>query len=176
MRSFRIGGDEFADAAAQPAAEGVRRGMAVGAILGLLVGGLVYFAGWRYWLIPVVAALVGAYAGSLTGALGRMQPAPQQGGRRRLREAGVMLATRVDASRAPLAARLLGEGGAEDIEQSDGIWRDGQWQDFDPVTAPNVQGRPSPPAPKQRIEFLQTSCSFALTDCLVQGVSRFPLQ
>lgn len=131
------GGDTYADPAAALSGATARWGIMAGAIVGLMVGLVVYMVGWRYWLVPVIGLLLGAYLGSLTGALGGMRGRPPAAKEPRpLREAGVMLAAHVDAATAPVAAQVLRESGAEQIEQADGTWNNGQWEDFDPRIPP----------------------------------------
>lgn len=144
---YAIGGDHFSDTAAKPGGKGARWGIVGGAVIGLIIGILIYLAGWRYWLIPIVAAAVGAYVGSFAGALGKMEPQPQSQSPdeepRPLREAGVMLATHVPESNVALVTQLLREGGAEAVEQADGTWKDGQWIDFDPSMPPHQEAHPA---------------------------------
>jgi hypothetical protein len=128
------GGDETAD----PKAAGGDSGAVKGAAIGTAVGAVAGLAA-----IPIVGpiaiaggAAAGAYAGSLAGAVERMgddRRAPQP------RPAGVMVAVNTDSSEdEELAIDLLRDHGARMIERADGMWRNGKWEDFDPVRPPDV--------------------------------------
>ncbi|HET7633427.1 MAG TPA: hypothetical protein VFK51_01745 [Burkholderiales bacterium] len=138
---FPIGGDEYADPGARPGSRGAWLGTLIGAIVGVIIGAILYWAAWRYWLVPVLGLLVGGYAGSLTGATSRMRTRREETRERNdPREAGVMIAARVDdEDEAKTVTRMLRERGAEDVEQASGIWKDGQWQDFDPRIPPDTK-------------------------------------
>jgi len=89
-------------------------------------------------VVAVAAAAVGAYTGSLVGAmagLGAHDDKPHQEERR----AGIMLSVRIadPANEKRVIATLRAEGAA-DIEMADGEWRDGGWSDFDPVAVPRL--------------------------------------
>ncbi|WP_428853144.1 hypothetical protein [Imbroritus primus] len=135
---FPIGGDMYADAGARHAGSGAFTGVIVGALAGGALGGLVYLSGvvnsFQYpVLVPLFAAGLGAYLGSLAGGLRRTRD-PAVG---RERDAGVMLAVQVDdAGTRGTAADVLRASGAMDIEDAEGEWRAGEWQDFDPRTGP----------------------------------------
>lgn len=133
MRSFRRGGDVDADAAARPAGKGAAQGVIAGGAFGLAVGALLFVVVWRFWLVPVVGMMAGAYLGAFLGALRRLRgreavSAAQAG----MRDAGVMLATHVSESNADTAIAVLRDAGAASIEQANGVWEDGEWRDFDP--------------------------------------------
>jgi hypothetical protein len=66
---FPIGGDEYADPQARPAGLGATGGGAIGACMGILVAGIVTLAFFHSVLILIVAVAVGAYVGSLAGAM-----------------------------------------------------------------------------------------------------------
>ena len=129
---FPIGGDVDTDAAARPAAKGAAQGVIAGGAFGLALGALLFVV-WRFWLVPVVGMMAGAYLGAFLGALRRMRsrehvPASQAG----MRDAGVILATHVSESTADAAIAVLRDAGAAEIEQANGVWEDGEWRDFDP--------------------------------------------
>lgn len=131
---FPVGGDVDADAAARPAGKGAAQGVIAGGAFGLALGALLFVALWRFWLVPVVGMMAGAYLGAFFGALrrlrGRERVSAAQAG---MRDAGVMLATHVDDSTADTAITVLRDAGAAEIEQADGVWEDGEWRDFDPT-------------------------------------------
>jgi hypothetical protein len=90
-------------------------------------------------VVALAAAGIGAYSGSLVGAmdgLGNHDDKPHAPQRR---PGGVMLSVRitgpVDERR--VIATLYAQGAA-DIEQAQGKWRDGDWTDFNPVAAPRL--------------------------------------
>ncbi|MEO8738681.1 MAG: hypothetical protein ABI537_03145 [Casimicrobiaceae bacterium] len=128
---FPIGGDEDADAGAangeKGAASGAALGGAAGAASGALLGPLGALAG----------AAVGAYTGSLAGALqgmgdapGRPSPPP--------RPAGVMLMVHVNTPDArEIALEAFRRHDARAIEQAEGQWIGGSWDDFNPVATPD---------------------------------------
>jgi hypothetical protein len=130
--TLALGGDEDEDPSAagagkSAAATAVSAGAAAGAI-GALGGPVVALA----------AAAVGAYTGSLVGALSGLgdhddEPQPAE------RRAGIMLSVRIaePANEKRVIATLRAEGAA-DIEGAYGEWRDGGWSDFNPVAAPRL--------------------------------------
>src|SRR5690606_15507782 len=97
--------------------------------------------------IPIIAgAGVGAYVGAVAGAVSGMdrrrarvdQPArPTQRGEGR--PSGVMLAVNAEAAREQDIVGILREAGGEAIERAQGRWRDGAWEDFDPLKPPVPQ-------------------------------------
>jgi hypothetical protein len=141
---FPIGGDEYADPGARPGSRGAWTGTALGAIVGIVIGFILYGVAWRYWLVPVLCALVGGYAGSLVGAVNKMRGRREQTKERNdPRDAGVMIATRVDnEAAADAVARVLRDRGAGSVERADGMWKNGQWQDFDPRIPPDTEHAP----------------------------------
>lgn len=144
--TYPIGGDEAVDPGAKHAGRGAGRGVLMGAALGAGVG-ICLAAALRAWyaappqpwvliLVLVCATGVGAYAGSLMGALS------QTSGRNvRVRHAGVLLAAHVSSDNTSLVANELRQNGAQDVECADGQWRDGNWEDFDPLVPPVPVGR-----------------------------------
>ncbi|MFJ5383436.1 hypothetical protein ACIPID_17345, partial [Cupriavidus sp. CER94] len=86
---------------------------------------------WVLVLVMAFATGVGAYAGSLMGAL-----AGTERGTGPVRHAGVLLAAHVSDANTALVASELRRGGARDVERAKGQWRDGRWEDFDPLAPP----------------------------------------
>jgi len=41
------------------------------------------------------------------------------------------------------ATAIFGRHGAHAIEEADGVWKNGSWQDFDPVSIPSWRKAPS---------------------------------
>ncbi|ANJ87053.1 hypothetical protein [Pandoraea oxalativorans] len=131
---FALGGDVDADAAARPASRGAAQGVIAGGAFGLALGALLYVAVWRFWLVPVVGMMAGAYLGAFLGALRRMQSRERVSAKQAgMRDAGVILATHVSESTAGTAIAVLRDAGAAEIEQANGVWEGGEWRDFDPV-------------------------------------------
>jgi hypothetical protein len=86
----------------------------------------------------LAAAGVAAYTGSLVGAMNGMQ-GEQAENLPKLRPAGVILAVRI--ARRTIEKRVVSDlrnSGADDIEQAEGEWRDGDWVDFKPLQAPTL--------------------------------------
>lgn len=149
---YPLGGDRVADPDAKGGHLGAMAGAAGLGFLFALLGGVIAAQMAAPVLIIIAAAGVGAYLGALAGAMwivGR--------GRRKtpttpvvleehpaVRAAGVMLALHVSAEQEALARRVLRESGGQDIERAQGRWRDGKWQDFDPLAPPQTVEVPSP--------------------------------
>lgn len=144
--SFSMGGDQAADPNTRPAPA---RALGIAALLGAVgavIGGVIVSA-FAESFIPILAgAGVGAYVGSLAGAMSGMDrrrkhvqephrsQAPSEG-----RPAGVLLAVNAAGERAQEIATLLAQAGGTQIERAQGRWRDGKWEDFDPMTPPTPQ-------------------------------------
>ncbi|WP_084545884.1 hypothetical protein [Cupriavidus malaysiensis] len=118
---FPIGGDVAADAGARGAGRGAWRGVALGGTAGAVLGvGAIVSLGSGSLIVLMLATGVGAYLGSLMGALGSMRPArearsvdgPESP------QAGVVLAVRVDSSDLGRTKQLLEDGGAREVEQT----------------------------------------------------------
>lgn len=127
-----MGGDESVDPGSRDGAESslgtaLAGGLAAGAI-GMLGGPVVALA----------AAGVGAYTGSMVGAIGGLgddDPPPHA----MRRPAGVIVAVRLAfAGDEQRVIADLRRGGAVDIEHANGIWDDGDWSDFNPAAAPQL--------------------------------------
>ena len=125
--TFPVGGDQDADPQAEDSHVDAVKGAAAGAAIGVAVAAAGPAA-------LAVAVAVGAYTGALSGVLGGMTDStrePQRG-------AGVMLAINtIDADRERRALELLKRHEAQDVERAEGVWRNGQWVDFDPVATPD---------------------------------------
>ncbi|MBC8007159.1 MAG: hypothetical protein H7X76_03830 [Prolixibacteraceae bacterium] len=140
--AFPIGGDEDEDPGARhadaDAGKGAAAGLGTGAAIGAVVAGPPGAA---------VGAGIGAYVGSLMGALHGMEGrgTKEQPVRR---PAGIVVAVRIESGHAEQSAiATLETHGAIHVEKADGEWRDGQWVDFDPVSAPVIlHARTSPPS------------------------------
>jgi len=152
---YPIGGDKFSDRGTRKSHKGAIVAAMLGAVAGAILGGLLLAIFAVPSILVIGLSLVGAYGGSLLGALSATRDAPQTrkdawwspGQTRRIirpedaHPSGVMVAVRVTPGRAELARRLLSENGGQDVEQAEGEWRNGTWTDFDPLKVP----RASPP-------------------------------
>lgn len=134
-----IGGtDEGED----PGAEGAGETAAGGALAGGMTAGAIGAIGGP--VVALGAAAVGAYVGSLVGAMngkGTEGVTPTADERR---PGGVMLSVRIadPANESRVIAALRAEG-ASDIEHAEGVWTNGDWSDFDPLAAPQRVEDPS---------------------------------
>jgi hypothetical protein len=133
---FPIGGDEDADVNARGGEDGAVAGAALGGVAGAALGAVVVpFAG----PVAAVAGLaIGAYTGSLAGALHVMGTDSEATNSTVMpRPAGVRVAVRVPTpeKRSLVLAALLRHH-ARSVEEARGVWRDGMWMDFDPVSVP----------------------------------------
>lgn len=136
---FPIGGDEYADRQARPAGLGATGGGAIGAVVGMSLAGVLTLLIFHSLLVLIVATAVGAYMGSLIGAMlltrgggrGALPAAAATGPHER--ESGVLLAVHVSSGLQPHAVELLRNANGQDIEEASGLWQDGRWADFDPT-------------------------------------------
>lgn len=143
---YPAGGDMATDPGAERAPS---RALGVAALLGAVgaVLGGVIVASFADSLIPIVAgAGVGAYVGSLAGAMRgmdkrrrRVQDPPPDRMPGEGRPAGVMLAVNAEGERSSDIARMLVAAGGQEVERAQGRWRGGKWEDFDPLTPPVPQ-------------------------------------
>lgn len=136
-----IGGDENESAgthdARAGAAAGALTGGGAGAILGALTLPVLGPAG------PMLGAAVGAYGGSLVGALNRMEEPevadgdPAAPGAASVspepRKAGILVAVAVKTATQEEDALDILRAHAEEVEEATGVLRDGDWVDFDPL-------------------------------------------
>lgn len=131
-----IGGDAGSSPGLEHAAGGAGIGAAAGlaaGIAGALIGATAGLAAPIVAVAGIGAAAAGAYGGSLAGAMG----ASDDPGAGHIRHAGMMVAVDVGASGVDVVAALH-EAGAVDIEEADGVWADGTWDDFDPTRPPHL--------------------------------------
>ncbi|MDX3907261.1 MAG: hypothetical protein QHC78_16345 [Pigmentiphaga sp.] len=147
---YPLGGDQAADAGARKAKKGAVAGAALLGVVGAIVGSLVWLYAAGSVLALIIAVGVGAYIGSLGGALVATRSAARAyraGHSTGMRRAGVLAAVHVTEASEAAAAQVLRECGGMDVERAQGHWRDGDWVDFDPVAPPvlsdKVQARPA---------------------------------
>jgi hypothetical protein len=133
---YPVGGDEAVD----PGADGAGESSAGGAAAAGVAAGTIGAIGGP--IAALAAGAAGAYIGSMAGALqGLGNEETNQAARR---PAGVILCVRVlDPQIEARAINILHAGGAVDIEQADGEWRNGDWVDFNPIATPRLVKLPS---------------------------------
>lgn len=141
---YPIGGDDDDSPGARDADKGAATGGGLGAAAGLAAGAALATVAGPAGIAAAVG--VGAYTGSLAGAVGstndesEVDEAIDDGENVRKvteRHAGIHVAVCVDDMHAPadakaLAVRTLQGHAAMDIEQADGLIEAGSWKDFDP--------------------------------------------
>lgn len=131
-----VGGDQFADAESSSAHRGAAAGAAAGGIAGAAAAAAVPGIG------PILAlgvAALGAYTGSFAGTMSKLgdDSRADEVDASRGRVAGAMVAVRVLNEEAEdTAIHALRDHHGQDIERREGRWENGQWTDFDPVSAP----------------------------------------
>jgi hypothetical protein len=136
---FPIGGDEYADRQARPAGIGATGGGSIGAVAGMLVAGILTLLFFHSLLVLIVATAVGAYVGSLAGAMlmtrggGKEEEQPFAPTAPHERESGVLVAVHVNPAQESRVVGILREANGQDIETASGLWQRGQWSDFDPT-------------------------------------------
>ncbi|MGI4860894.1 MAG: hypothetical protein ACRYHA_28990 [Janthinobacterium lividum] len=141
------GGDQHTDAGSEHAPAGATKGIALGAAAGAVASAaVVYFVHWPFYYF-LIAAGIGAYIGSLGGAMAQthtkghdakaaVPEAPP------VRESGVLLAVHVSETTRPVASAMLRKAGAREVERAVGRWANGRWSDFNPVTPPDIEIAP----------------------------------
>jgi len=134
--AFPIGGDQDVDAGTRKTHAGAAVGAAIGGAVGVAAG-LAASAGAA---ATAAAGGVGAYTGSLVGALHKTGMKPNTARSQPVRRAGMLVAVRVDSDDAgeELVKQVLRHTGARDIEWADGVWRNGEWVDFDATASPRL--------------------------------------
>jgi len=138
---FPLGGDRDESPGAHKATSGAAIGAAVGAAAGLAAGAAVTPLMGPAGVVAGAAA--GAYTASLVGGMSNTsnepQPEPEE-----MRPAEALVAVNADAAgvRAEEIVRILEECGAWQVETAEGMWLEGEWKDFDPLTVPHLVGGP----------------------------------
>ena len=139
---FPIGGDQDEDPEAHGAEKGALAGAALGGAAGAALGLIAAPLAGAAAAAGAIAA--GVYAGSLAGAVHTLGKGHTALHPTVSRPAGVVIA--VNAPTPPeqeRATAIFRRHGAHAIEEADGIWKNGSWQDFDPVSIPNWRNAPS---------------------------------
>ena len=134
-----IGGDRDESPGAKHVDEGAGKGVAVGAAIGTAAGVTA-----TPFLGPagiVAGAAVGGYTGALVGGM-RETGQERQPDHEDVRPAEALVAVNVDAAGVAdeQVVRIFEECGAQQVEMADGLWEDGEWKDFNPVSPPNLVG------------------------------------
>lgn len=133
---FPVGGDEFADPEAARASIGAGKGGLIGAAIGAAIGVAVSSLLSAPFVLLIAAAGVGAYVGSLLGAMTHTRGGgklPQSAVPRESRDSGVLVAVHVNPDNQQAAAQVLRDAGSLEVERAHGRWQHGRWADFDPT-------------------------------------------
>lgn len=135
-----MGGDHDKSAGAEESPQGSAAGAVTGSAVGAAVGAVTTPLSGP--LGAATGAFVGGYVGSLAGSLGKMKDdggADNAAPEPLIRQPGMMVAVSVspddDTER---AAEVLRACGAADIERAEGTIVNGDWEDFDPQSMPNL--------------------------------------
>lgn len=139
---YPIGGDQDKSKGAKETGRGVVEGVSAGGVIGVAVGAATLPVAGP--VAPVVGGLVGGYLGSLAGGMGATKERlePEEGGENFEvnRKAGMMVAVATESLQQEHdVLALLKSLHADAIERSDGTIVDGDWEDFDPLSAPQFQ-------------------------------------
>jgi hypothetical protein len=142
---FPIGGDRDKSPGAKETGKGVVEGAAAGGVVGAAVGAAALPVAGPVG--PVVGGLVGGYVGSLAGSMHATKERHEteegaEGGENRevTRKAGMMVAVATESLQQEHdVLALLKSLHANAIERSNGTIVDGDWADFDPLSAPQFQ-------------------------------------
>jgi predicted lipid-binding transport protein (Tim44 family) len=129
-----LGGDSHSDSGARFGGWGALVGALIGALVGLGIGTLLSM---KHGYIAVLLLMgLGAYVGSLIGAMSRMRAAAKADGsieHPAEPAGGTMVAVNVDRPEArERAVDALRRHGARDLGAAQGQWANGSWKDFDP--------------------------------------------
>lgn len=154
--TFPIGGDRALSPGAKESNKGVALGAAAGAAIGVAATPFLGPVG------TITGGLVGAHVGGLVGGLSQMKEKGETGEHAEdpenaapLRQSGMFVAvTVIDHAHEDRAINVLRAGGGADLERAEGTIENGDWSDFDPVTAPVLIGhapeQAMPSGPHQR--------------------------
>jgi hypothetical protein len=117
------------------------RNLTLGAVAGA-VAGVALFGALLSASLPavVIAAGVGAWIGARIGAGWHRASEHEERVHHEMRQSGVLLAVHVSPDNQAVAADVLREAGADDVERASGQWHGGHWADFDPTAAPHPFG------------------------------------
>jgi len=136
--AYAAGGDEDED----PGTEGAGKSAAGTAVAAGLAAGAAGALGGP--VVALAAAATGAYLGSLAGAMGGIGDAGGKTHASDRRPGGVMLSVRIATPvNEKRVIAVLQAQGAADVERANGLWRDGDWTDFNPIAVPQLVARTS---------------------------------
>lgn len=144
---YPMGGDMASDPDSEGAPYSAVGGAAAVGLVGALVGGVIAFT-FTDSILPLVGgAGVGAYIGSLAGAmysLGRARPrrTREQAVEAKVhegRKSGVLLAVHTSREHEQRVASILRAAGGVEVERAQGRWMNGRWEDFDPLVSPELK-------------------------------------
>ena len=143
-----IGGDRDESPGAKESTTGTAAGLATGGTVGAAIGAAT--APVTGPIGAITGAFVGGHIGSLVGSLNKMSDNGEavEENKVPVRQAGMVVAVSVpEPNNEGQAIQVLRSLGAEDIERTEGTIVDGDWKDFDPVSAPAlVEDGPEPRA------------------------------
>jgi len=151
--NYPLGGDRAADPNSKGAPLTAVAGAAAVGLAGAVLGGVI---GWFFTTsaLPIVGGIaVGAYIGSLIGAVyslgrprrqGRFEAADRKANEGR--SAGVLLAVHTTTEHQEGIAAILRNHGGKEVERAQGRWNEGRWEDFDPLRSPQPQSATEPAA------------------------------
>lgn len=142
-----LGGDRRNDPSAEHSPKGAWMGAVLIGVAGLVFGLIALYGFGASGIVVVIATGIGAYLGSLLGALLATRARPERRHRgvpTERRHAGVLTAVRVTMESEAMAAQTLRDMGGRDVEQATGRWEDGNWVDFDPVSSPVLSDKVPP--------------------------------
>lgn len=144
--NYPLGGDRAADPNSKGAPFTAVAGAAALGLIGAVIGAVVGWAFSSSALLIVGGIAVGAYIGSLAGAmysLGKRRPKRGfEAEQRKVNEgrpAGVLLAVHTSPEREDEVGTVLRNAGGKEVERAHGRWNAGQWEDFDPLRSPQPQ-------------------------------------
>lgn len=142
-----LGGDRASDPSARRSPLGAIGGALSIGLVGLIFGLIALYGFQAPGIVVVIATGIGAYVGSLVGALLATRRRPEQrqrGVATERRHAGVLTAVQVTLDTEAIAAQTLRDMGGLDVEQASGRWENGNWVDFDPVSSPVLSEKVPP--------------------------------
>jgi hypothetical protein len=149
---YPLGGDQDKSKGAKETGKGMAGGVSAGGVVGAAIGAATLPVTGPVG--PVLGGLVGGYIGSLAGSMSatKERNEPEAGGENQdlTRKAGMMVAVAIDSDgQEQDVLDLLHSVSATSIERSTGTIVDGDWQDFDPLSEPQLvteSGESSPAA------------------------------
>lgn len=136
--AYHWGGDHDKSHGAEDSPKGTFAGIATGGAIGAVLGAT---ATPIFGLVgPAIGALLGAHVGSLIGSMNQMKDDGEEPGLEPpLRHAGVYVAVELfDAGMEEKGVDILRNCGASSVERAQGVIENGQWEEFDPSSSPDI--------------------------------------